>query len=385
MTQALAAIVLAAGYSSRLGDFKPLLRLDGLTLVERAVALFQGAGVGRIVVVSGHRGDEVEAAAMRAGADCVRNHRFDDGMFSSVTTGLAALGSTTEAFLILPVDIPLVRTATVRRLIEAHPEHPDGIIYPSFMGRRGHPPLMPMDLAGEILAWPGQGGLKGCLSRFRDRALDLVVPDRHIHFDVDTGADAGELFRRWESRHLPTAEESQVIFSEIHPVSPRILNHGRAAARLARILAEEINRAGGLVDGDLVETGALLHDLAKGLPDHARVGGQWLADLGFPRLGEVAAAHTDPEVDLNRPVKEEELVFLADKFLQCERRITLEERFQNALERFASAPEALSRARVRLELARQVKEKVESRTGKTIEEMLDSRGLWPGLEVKGES
>ena len=384
MNKSIAAIILAAGYSSRLGDFKPLLRLDGLTLVERAVALFQEAGVGRIVVVAGHRGDEVAAVAETAKADWVLNPGYDDGMFSSVTTGLTALGSTVEAFLMLPVDIPLVRPETVRRLLRAYPDHPGSILYPSFQGRRGHPPVIPMALAGDILAWPGQGGLKGCLARHQDRAVDLVVPDRNILFDVDTGTDAGELFRRWENRHIPTPEECQVILGEIHPVSPRILNHGRATARVATALAEEINQAGGQVDIDLVRVGALLHDLAKGEPDHARTGGQWLCETGFPRVGEVAAAHTQPEIDRSGPITEEELVFLADKYLQCDRRVSIAERFQPALERFAAIPEALSLAKGRLELAELVKGRVETRIGKTIEEILDSRGLGNGVQVRGK-
>ena len=115
----LAAIVLAAGRSSRMHELKPLLEAGGRTLLERAVGAFTAVGIDDVVVVTGHRGDEVAPVAARAGAGTVPNPRFDDGMYSSVQAGVAALAAGVTRFFLLPADVPLVRPETVGRLARA--------------------------------------------------------------------------------------------------------------------------------------------------------------------------------------------------------------------------------------------------------------------------
>jgi len=131
-----AAIILAAGRSSRLGWFKPLVSLGGETLVERAVSLFRAAGLSEILVVVGHRGRELRPVLRKAGVRIIENAGFQEGMLSSVSAGVRGLGSATAAFFVLPVDVPLVRNWTVRRLLAVHEERPGSIAHPCFCGRR---------------------------------------------------------------------------------------------------------------------------------------------------------------------------------------------------------------------------------------------------------
>ena len=112
----LAAVVLAAGRSSRMSAFKPLAEAEGRTLLEWAIGGFFGAGVEHVVVVTGHRGAEVAPVAARAGAVAVANHDFDDGMFSSVRAGVEALDPGVARFFLLPADVPLVRPETIGKL-----------------------------------------------------------------------------------------------------------------------------------------------------------------------------------------------------------------------------------------------------------------------------
>jgi hypothetical protein len=93
----LAAIVLAAGYSSRMAEFKPLLPLAGSTALERCIGLFCAACVAEVIVVLGHRAEELQPLAERAGARCIFNSRFEQGMFSSISAGSRALSSGVEA------------------------------------------------------------------------------------------------------------------------------------------------------------------------------------------------------------------------------------------------------------------------------------------------
>lgn len=183
----LAGVVLAAGLSTRMGAFKPLLPLGDRTVLEQAIATLRDGGVGDVVVVTGHRGDELAPAIARAGARRAHNPRFADGMYTSVQTGVAALPAGLQAFFLLPCDIPRAGAATVRHLARARAAAAvPAVVYPTHGGRRGHPPLIAVRLIPEILAAEPAGGLREVLHRFADGALDVEVAEPGILRDLDT-------------------------------------------------------------------------------------------------------------------------------------------------------------------------------------------------------
>ena len=137
---ALSAVILSAGLSSRLGDFKPLLSLGGALFLERVIALYQSAGIQDIRVVSGYRAADVTTLAERCGAKPVFNLEFAMGMFSSVVAGVSGLSPDCAGFLIHPVDISLVRRQTLIDLQNAFRHGNASILYPTFLETRGHLP-----------------------------------------------------------------------------------------------------------------------------------------------------------------------------------------------------------------------------------------------------
>lgn len=187
----LAAIVPAAGLSSRSTGFKPLLELGGRTLLSRAVGLFLRAGVARVVVVTGHQAERVTGAAAALGATPVFNRDFRTGMFSSVQAGVRALPRGCAGFFVLPVDVPLVRPATVRALARAFGGADGEVFVPAYHGHPGHPPLIPAALIPAILGSDGQGGLRALLQARGVR--QLPVSDQGVLLDVDTDADFARL------------------------------------------------------------------------------------------------------------------------------------------------------------------------------------------------
>ena len=126
----LAAIVLAAGDSSRMGELKPLLPLGDATVIERAVGSFLEVGIDDVRVVVGCRGSEVVAAVADHGVATVVNEGWERGMFSSVAVGVASLGPAVEAFFLLPADCALVRAETVGRLARSAHTGAAPVIYP---------------------------------------------------------------------------------------------------------------------------------------------------------------------------------------------------------------------------------------------------------------
>jgi len=193
-----AAIILAGGLSTRMKCFKPLLPLGDATVTDRVTGAFLSAGVA-VFLVAGYRHDDIAAGIKQQDITIVYNPDFAKGMFSSIQAGVRRLGSRYRAFFVNPVDIPLVRPSTLKRLMDAAAQNPENIIYPVFAGKRGHPPLIPVNIVPFILGWEKSGGLKAVLRSQEKLALEVPVPDSFILFDIDTPEDYAALLERFKS------------------------------------------------------------------------------------------------------------------------------------------------------------------------------------------
>lgn len=182
------AILLAAGYSSRMGRLKPLLPIEGTTVIRRQAEILDGL-TDRTIVVTGYRGEEVEAHLAGSRVTAVRNPAFAEGMFTSVKAGIAALDSGVSAFLLLPVDYPLVTRKLIAGLIEEFQCTAPPVLYPSFSMRKGHPPVISAACIPQILAYRGDMGLKGALMTFDAEARYLTAEDETCITDMDTPED----------------------------------------------------------------------------------------------------------------------------------------------------------------------------------------------------
>ena len=385
MSGRFAAIILAAGLSSRLADpalphggFKPLLPLDGETLLGRAVALFRAAGVDEILVVTGHRAAEVQAEAERLALSCIHNPEFAHGMFSSVRAGLAALPHGLDGTFVLPVDIPLVRPTTLRRLQAAFSGQP--ALVPEFFGEAGHPPLIAAWAAPFILGWNGEEGLRGALAALcaftgcPGGPPRVPVPDAGVLFDLDRPKDYREALRRWARRGVPTAEETAALL-DVYKVAPRGRAHGRAVADAALALARALTNAETPLDVELLESAALLHDIAKGRPGHEMEGGRLLDADGFFEAARIVAAHRDIRPEDAPRLGERELVYFADKLIRCDRFVGVAARFQEKLDAFAADAQAVRAITRRKENALHMQARIEVAAGRDISEILAASGI----------
>ncbi|MGE4298488.1 MAG: DVU_1551 family NTP transferase [Desulfovibrionaceae bacterium] len=364
---ALDAVILAAGLSSRMDGFKPLYPLGNGTVLGQAIALFQDAGVREVLVVSGHNGAAVDAAARAAGARPVRNHAFASGMFTSVQAGAAALRPDAAAFLLLPVDIPLVRPATVRALLAAWRGHARLVTHPTFRGTRGHPPLVAALLREAIIRWTGPRGLRGLLDTLEARAsydvADVPVADAGILHDMDTEADYARLAARWSQRDLPSREECAALL-RLAGTPALAVAHGQAVAKVAVAVAEALNRhgAGPSLDSDRIDRAALLHDVAKGDAHHEAAGAALLDAHGFPAIGAIVAAHRDIPPHPERPLDEADVVFMADKLVAGVTLVPIEARYGQVLERHGHDPVARAAIEGRLANALAMRQRMEAVT-----------------------
>lgn len=195
----IAAIILAAGYSSRMGTLKSMLKIGDRTILERAIGLFRDVGIEDVIVVAGHRAKEIIPIVHDCRAREVMNAQFEQGMFCSVQAGVNALMPESEAFFVLPVDIPLVSTQTIRDLLTAYRGGKSKIVVPAFRGKRGHPPLISASYRNEILSYSGGDGLRGFFRKHNRHSERVEVSDEMILLDLDTPADYQALVARFRS------------------------------------------------------------------------------------------------------------------------------------------------------------------------------------------
>lgn len=392
MSPRFAAVIPAAGLSSRMrvaapplpGDgFKPLLRLGGSTLLEHTARTFREAGVREIIVVAGHRADETLAEAGRLGLTAVINRDFEQGMFSSVKTGLAALPTDVGAVFVLPVDIPLVRSSTVRRLTESFVGEP--VLMPVFQGETGHPPLIAAPGISFILGWQGEQGLRGALNVLAGPGgpKRVSVADAGVLFDVDTPGAFHEAERRFARRGIPSPEETTALL-DLHGVSGRGRAHARAVADAALALGKALPASSPPLDMPLIESAALLHDIAKGSPKHEAEGGRLLRLEGFHEAAGIVAAHRDIPPEEAPSIRERELVYFADKLVRCDVFIGVSRRFQEKLDRFADDAEAVAAITRRRGNALDMQTRIEGLAGRSVEAILAGAGILPDVHLARE-
>jgi putative nucleotidyltransferase with HDIG domain len=366
-TDSIAAIVLAAGYSARMGDFKPLLKLGGFTAIEHSVRCFLKAGIGDVRVVTGYRASEVAEAVKSLDVSLVYNPSFAGGMYSSVQAGIRSLGPRVRAFFILPADHPLIKTATVQKLLACfHSSGGQGIFYPVFNGRRGHPPLISTRYVDDILNGSNPDGLQGLLNRFEDRAVDVEVADDGVLLDMDTPEDYQTLLDCLNSRNIPSMFECFQILRE-NQADESVRSHCQMVAGLALALAFRLNLAGAGLDEDLVLAGALLHDVTRQQPEHPLTGASLLKKKGYPRVAEIVAGHMDIDVNEEEPISETEVVFLADKTVKGNSIINTSERCTAMLEKYKDDQDAYQAVIHRMKQADLIKKKANKILGFPVE------------------
>lgn len=180
------AVITAAGMSSRMGDFKPMMSIGKISIAQRTIATLRQAGAEKIVVVTGCNAEELERHLAPSGVIFLRNENFSSTqMFDSACIGFEYMRDKCDPVLFTPVDIPLFTARTVERLLESGRE----LACPVYEGEPGHPILMSGAVIERVLCDSGEGGLQGALSRCGFEEHFVQVNDPGILMDADTQTD----------------------------------------------------------------------------------------------------------------------------------------------------------------------------------------------------
>jgi molybdenum cofactor cytidylyltransferase len=185
----IAAVLLAAGRSRRMGAFKPLLPFGGVCVAEACVENLRAAGACEVVVVVGHRGAEVRAALTHAGVRFAVNEEAGSEMGVSLACGVEALSDGAAALLVALVDQPAVPPAEIRKLIEERRRTGARLVVPEWRGRGGHPVLIDLAFREELLNLPPDKGLRALFDAHRSEVLRVPAASPYVARDMDTWDD----------------------------------------------------------------------------------------------------------------------------------------------------------------------------------------------------
>jgi molybdenum cofactor cytidylyltransferase len=193
-----AAILLAAGLSTRMGAPKMLIPWGGRPVVRVMVKKFLAAGVDHVVVVTGSGREEVENSLRGLRVRAVFNPRFREDMATSVQAGVTAIPGEVDFLFITPADHPWLSVTTITGLLDAARENPAHAIFqPVYEGRGGHPLGLragpggdpPVALLREILDAPAGWTLRNLLRKHAGRLLRWPCGDPGCVRDLDTPED----------------------------------------------------------------------------------------------------------------------------------------------------------------------------------------------------
>ena len=195
-TPPVAAIVLAAGASSRMAPRHKLLTAmaDGRTMLAHTVDHVLASRARPVIVVTGHRAPEMRVALEGRPVRFVHADHHAQGLAESLKAGLAALPEDVVAFFVCLGDMPLVQANVLDRMIAAHdPDEGRAIIVPVFAAKQGNPILWDRSFVQEMLQLSGDTGARALLRRHADRIAEVPVDDDAVLTDFDTEVSLARL------------------------------------------------------------------------------------------------------------------------------------------------------------------------------------------------
>ena len=200
-TSNIAAVVLAAGKSSRMGLRNKLLEpLDGVPILIRTLNALIESPIVEIIVVLGHESQELRATLCEQPVETIENPDYHQGMASSLRVGIKALSSNLDGALVVLGDMPFVTQAHINSLLNAYSEarRPDGIFVPVHSGQRGHPVLFGVCYFEQLQSLEGDVGARSILRENPNKIIEVRMDDDATVLDIDDEVALKNLARRFD-------------------------------------------------------------------------------------------------------------------------------------------------------------------------------------------
>jgi molybdenum cofactor cytidylyltransferase len=184
----IAAVVLAAGRSTRMGAVNKLIaEIGGKPLVRIAAEHALASRASPVIVVTGHERERVEAALNGLPVRVVHNPDYAEGLGTSLKAGIAAVPESADGAIICLGDMPQVNAALIDKLITAlNPERGALVVVPSIAGRRGNPVVWSRRFFNDLMAISGDIGARHLIGSYAEAVVEVPVEGDAVLIDVDT-------------------------------------------------------------------------------------------------------------------------------------------------------------------------------------------------------
>lgn len=318
-------VIVAGGLSSRMKDFKPLMKIGDKTIIETTISNFQTLGVDEIVVVTGFRAIDIEEKLENYDIKIIRNENYrTTHMFDSVCIGLKELNNVVDMTFVTPVDSPFVQQFTLRRMVEEMKHSNLEIVQPSYDEKDGHPLLLCSNAIELMLKHDGNMGMQGAISKIK-KYKKLCFVDPGIVMDADNISDYLRLIEYNEHKNCPTVELCEKI-QDYFKISDNEKKHCNKVAHAALNILSKLSERGIKLNRDIIVAASMLHDIAKGNSMHAKLGAKWLKDMGYDEIAKIVEKHMELDA-ISDTLTENEVVYLADKLVKDDNIVSINERF----------------------------------------------------------
>lgn len=261
----IAAVVPAAGASKRMGRPKLLIDLGGQTVIGRVVRALRAGGVTRVVVitppVNTAEGPAVAEAARSEGAEILIPAIRPAEMRESIEYGIDSLarGSRPESVMITPADFPGIVPETIGQLVRHASCYPESLVIPTNNGRRGHPIVLPWNIAVAVRSLPAGFGLNALVAQYTHLVAELPISHLEVVRDLDTPGD----LEYWQDHgHFNSTRASGIevtvrLFALAKEMAGRSelaveLESGSTVAELRTVLADRLPALASLVRSALI-------------------------------------------------------------------------------------------------------------------------------------
>jgi molybdenum cofactor cytidylyltransferase len=192
----IAAVLLAAGTSSRMGEAKQLLPLGNSTVLEQTLNNLQSSKVEEIILVLGASAETIQqqiSLAAFKNFKMVINPDYHQGMSTSLRAGLSATDPTIDAAFIVLADQPFVKPETLNQIIDHYRNSEARIVIPTHNGNRGNPVLLDRSIFPEVMELKGDTGFRAIFGQHQEEIAKIEVADRGILLDIDDRDDYDQL------------------------------------------------------------------------------------------------------------------------------------------------------------------------------------------------
>lgn len=372
----ISGLIVAAGLSSRMKDFKPLMEIGKKPLIINTINSLKQSGIEDINIVVGYRREDIENCIKNQNVNIIYNNKYESTfMYDSFKLGLDKVKNSCDAIIFLPGDVGFVSKYTIDLLIQEISKKQIKIVYPIYKNTIGHPPIISSECFEYLLNYNGKNGLKGGLDHFERESKEINTPDKFILCDMDYKEDFYKVKKNFENRQYLSYEDCIYLLSYFN-VSKSIVNHVIKVKQICEDLSNSINKDKEIINVSLINAASILHDIKRKEKNHDDLGADLLHSLGYDKIANIVRSHMKLNEKMECLVNENTILYYGDKLVVEDEFSDLDKRFKEKFNKYKRDKEIQENIMRKYETALKIKSNIISIIGKNEYEKLENK--WRG-------